>query len=271
MKAIVTGIFYAFSMLFFTETKAQQPVEGTLTFTVKTISNGATYSPKNVLAIWIKDASGNFVISRKVMANSRKQHLVKWVANSSNNVIDATTGATLPNHQTHTITWNCHDVNGLLVPDGDYQVWVEYTSRNSASGGNPGPSTSFTFTKGNSAVNLTPANETYFQDIVLTFTPLNVSVDEKLKVLQETSVFPNPFSSETNIRFTIPTKAIITANIIDIHGEVVNTILHEPMPAGTHILTWDGRNYSGNKVIAGVYTISLAADGHAISYKVVRQ
>lgn len=271
MKTITTGILLTFLTLFTLSTKAQQPVEGTLTFTVKTLSNGATYSPKNVLAIWIKDAAGNFVISRKVMANSRKQHLVKWVANSSYNVIDATTGATLPNHQTHTITWNCHDADGMLVPDGDYQVWVEYTSRNSASGGNAGPSTSFTFTKGNNAVNLTPTNETYFQDIVLTYTPLNVSIEENSKTLQGVSVYPNPFSNETNIQFTISTKAVITANIIDMKGEVVATILHESMPAGTHSLTWDGWNGAGTKVRAGIYTVSLTADGHTINYKVVKQ
>jgi len=273
MKKLAIGILLAFfvTLIFAPCAFPQQPVDGTLTFTIKTVSNGATYSPKNVLAIWIKDAAGNFVISRKVMANARKQHLVKWVANSGNNVTDATTGATLPNHQTHTVTWNCHDANGLLVPDGDYQVWVEYTSRNSASGGNPGPSTSFTFTKGASAVNLTPANETYFQDIVLSYIPLNVSVSEKAKTLQEISVYPNPFSSETNIQFTILTNAVVTANIFDIHGEIVTTLIHEIMPTGTHTKTWDGRNDSGAKVKAGIYTINLTAEGNTLSYKVVYQ
>jgi len=46
--------------------------DGNLTSSVLTVSNGGTYSPKNVLAIWIKDANGTFVISRKVMANQRK-------------------------------------------------------------------------------------------------------------------------------------------------------------------------------------------------------
>ena len=39
---------------------------GTLTFTVKTITNNSTYSPKNVFAIWIKDAQGNLWFHEKL-------------------------------------------------------------------------------------------------------------------------------------------------------------------------------------------------------------
>jgi flagellar hook assembly protein FlgD len=270
MKTFLTGLFTAILILQFTILHAQQPTEGTLTFSVKTVSNGGTYSPKNVLAIWIKDAAGNFVVSCKVMANARKQHLVKWVANSGNNVTDATTGATLSSHQAHTVTWNCHNANGILMPDGDYQVWVEYTSRNSASGGAAGPSTSFTFTKGSTVVNLTPANETYFQNIVLSYIPLNVSVKELAKVLQDITVYPNPFSSETSIHFTISNKALITANVIDIHGEIVTNLIHEALPAGDHTISWDGKNENGAIVKPGVYSIYIAADGYAASYRVIR-
>lgn len=271
MKTIATvTIIIALMMLHCISAYCQTPVEGTLTFTVKTVSNGGTYSPKNVLAIWIKDASGNFVNSRKVMANTRKQHLIKWVASSASNVTDATTGATLSSHQTHTVTWNCRNSSGVLMPDGDYQVWVEYTSRNSASGGAAGPSTSFTFTKGPAVVNLTPANETYFQNIVLSFVPLNVTVQEQAKALQDINVFPNPFSTGTNINFSLPGKTLITANVIDIHGEIVATLIHESLPAGSHTITWDGTNDNGTIVKAGIYSISIAADGYATSFKVVR-
>ncbi len=156
--------------------------DGIVTFTVLTVSNGATYSPKNVLAIWVKNAQGNFVISLKVMAKARKQHLVKWNASSSGNVVNATTGATLPNHQTHTISWDCRDVNGNLVPDGAYEIWVEYTSRNSNNGGDPGPSIKVSFTKGLGMVSLTIPDETYFKNMTLNYSPLNVGIDENLPI-----------------------------------------------------------------------------------------
>jgi flagellar hook assembly protein FlgD len=132
ITTLLATICLLFSNYELSATVAPASTDGTVTFSVLTVSNGATYSPKNVLAIWVKDAQGNFVISRKVMAANRKQHLVKWVASSGNNSVNATTGATLSNHQTHTITWDCRDVSGNLVPDGTYEIWVEYTSRNSA-------------------------------------------------------------------------------------------------------------------------------------------
>jgi len=139
---------------------------GTLTFTVKTITNNSTYSPKNVLAIWIKDSQGNFVISCKVMAGTRKQHLVKWNASSLGNAVSAITGATLTSHQVHTITWDGKNAAGTDMPDGIYQVWVEYVSTNAATNGNQGPSMSVEFTKGTAVQHITPANETYYQNIV---------------------------------------------------------------------------------------------------------
>jgi hypothetical protein len=64
------------------------------------------------------------------MAAQRVQYLYQWKANSSSNVTDATTGATLANHQTHTVTWNCKNVSQVVVPDGDYKVWIEFTDDN---------------------------------------------------------------------------------------------------------------------------------------------
>lgn len=121
---------------------------GTLTFTVKSITNNSTYSPRNVIAIWIKDALGNFVVSRKVMANSRKNHLVKWKASSAGNSVSAITGSTLTSHQTHTIAWDGKNAAGIEMQDGLYQIWVEYTSTNSASNGNEGPFLTVEFEKG---------------------------------------------------------------------------------------------------------------------------
>ena len=133
MKKLLYLLLFSltFTLVNAQESNEVASTDGSLTFSVLTVSNGATYSPKNVLAIWIKDANGNFVISRKVMANNRKQHLVKWMASSGNNSVDAITGSTLNNHTTHTVSWDCRDLQGNLVADGDYQVWVEYTSRNS--------------------------------------------------------------------------------------------------------------------------------------------
>jgi hypothetical protein len=90
ITTLLATICLLFSNYELSATVVPASTDGTVTFTVLTVSNGATYSPKNVLAIWVKNAQGNFVISRKVMAANRKQHLVKWVASSANNVVNFT-------------------------------------------------------------------------------------------------------------------------------------------------------------------------------------
>lgn len=138
---------------------------GELNFTIRTVSEGGNYAPKHVLAIWVEYES-DFVKTRLLRGNSRKQYLYTWKAASNYNVVDAITGATLTSHTTHSVSWDCMDLDGNVVPDGDYTVWVEYTEKHAQ-----GPLYSLTFTKGPDAQSMTPADETYFKDIELDFTP----------------------------------------------------------------------------------------------------
>lgn len=167
-KAILSGIII---LLFASFTGNENPKNtlisgGLLTFTVRTVTDNGTYSPKHVLAIWVEDADG-FVKTRKAMANQRKQYLYTWKAASNYNVVDAITGSTLNSHQTHTVTWDCTDLDGNIVPDGEYTVWVEFTDKHAQ-----GPLYSLTFTKGPQAQSISPADQTYFKDIQLDFVPL---------------------------------------------------------------------------------------------------
>jgi len=243
--------------------------DGTLVFSVRTFTNNGNYSPRNVLAIWIKDAQGNFIISRKVMAANRKQHLVKWVASSSNNVVNAITGATLPNHQLHTISWDCRDVNGNLVPDGNYEIWVEFTERNSNSGGAVGPSTKIAFTKGIGVVSLTPADETYFKNMVLDYSPLNVGLEEKSSLDLAFTAFPNPFSDKMNVSFELPQRDFVNISVYDLSGKRITELVNEVLPQGNNSFCWAGTIENGNKLNSGVYFLRVIYQGKLMMHKVV--
>jgi len=116
------ALFLVASVLLLTgytaQLKSQTPTEGEMTFTVRTVTVNGNFSPKHVLAIWVEDSDG-FVLSRKLRAVKRKQYLYTWNTQSGGNVVDAVTGETLLSHQTHTVTWDCKDANGNLVPDGE--------------------------------------------------------------------------------------------------------------------------------------------------------
>ncbi len=163
---LISTVFSLTSFTKIDQPKSKTISGGELTFTVRTVTQNGTYAPKHVLAIWIEDADG-FVKTRKAMANQRKQYLYTWKAASNYNVVDAITGSTLNSHQTHTVSWDCVDLDGNIVPDGDYEVWVEFTEKHAQ-----GPLYTLTFTKGPNAQSITPPNQTYFKDIELDFVPL---------------------------------------------------------------------------------------------------
>ncbi len=163
-------LFLAASILFFTGYSShlisQTPTEGEMTFTVRTVTVNGNFSPKHVLAIWVEDSNG-FVLSRKLRAVKRKEYLYTWNTQSGGNVVDAVTGETLLSHQTHTVSWDCKDVNGNLVPDGQYTVYVEFTEAHEQ-----GPLKGIVFTKGSEPVSLAPVDDANFKDLALSFEPV---------------------------------------------------------------------------------------------------
>jgi len=213
---------------------------GLMTFTVRTVSAGGNYAPKHVLAIWIEDANG-FVKTRLARANARKQYLVKWRAASNYNTVDATTGATLPSHQTHTVSWNCSDLQGNELPDGNYNVYVEFTDKNGA-----GPFKMLTFTKGPDPQHLTPADETFFKDLDLEWFPDGVGIDQQAS-LHETVIYPSPNNGIFQVK-TSRQNSIIT--VYNAAGQAVFTTKHHDQ-AGED-------NIDISKQPAGVYFVEVA-------------
>ena len=138
-----------------------------LQVSVKTESIDGQYSPRNVGAIWITDASGAFVKTVVLWARQRTYDLPEWLDSSGENTVDAVTSAT---KSTHNIvregTWNCTDQNRLAVPDGTYTLRYEMSE-----GEQGGPTSSVEFTKGSKPFTLMPADERAFTKRTLVFEP----------------------------------------------------------------------------------------------------
>jgi flagellar hook assembly protein FlgD len=234
---------------------------GTFTFTATTINQFGTYQPKNIMAIWVTNSSGTFVKTLKKMAGQRVQYLYQWKANSASNVTDAITGATLSNHQTHTVTWNCKNVSQVLVPDGDYKVWIEFTD-----GDYQGAYTSFTWTKNATAQTLTPTNSK-LSGVSLTWTPTPSSVSEN-PASPEFSVYPNPFSNQLNFVITNSTDRI-SIDIYDISGRKVAFLERNSMGLTTNIITWNGTSANGERLKTGVYFYQITMGDKKYTGKVL--
>jgi hypothetical protein len=75
--------------------------------------------------------------------------------------------------------------------------------------------------------------------------------------------YPNPFNPATTITFGLPVAGRVQAQIYDILGRNVLTLLDEVRPAGYHSVTWDGTNAAGQQLGSGTYFLRLSVDGGA--------
>ncbi len=69
--------------------------------------------------------------------------------------------------------------------------------------------------------------------------------------------YPNPFNPETTIEFSLEKAGDVSLQIYAITGQLVRTIVSQPMAAGAHQVTFNGRDDLGNSLASGVYLYRL--------------
>jgi len=73
---------------------------------------------------------------------------------------------------------------------------------------------------------------------------------------------PNPFNPTTTIVYELPQPSRVHLAIYDARGRRVRLLQEgQPMLAGRHEISWDGRGNGGQPVAGGVYLCRLQADG----------
>jgi choice-of-anchor B domain-containing protein len=82
--------------------------------------------------------------------------------------------------------------------------------------------------------------------------------------------FPNPFSAQTIIDYSVPSKQMVQLSIFDVRGARVATIVDAEMAPGRYRTTWDGRNFAGKETAAGVYFYQLQTADEIRTRKMVR-
>ena len=70
---------------------------------------------------------------------------------------------------------------------------------------------------------------------------------------------PNPFNSNTVIRFALPQPSQVELTIYNLLGQPVAVLAQGPSAAGTFSVRWDGRDQTGRAVTSGVYLYQLRA------------
>ena len=82
--------------------------------------------------------------------------------------------------------------------------------------------------------------------------------------------YPNPFSTEAAISFSLPSAGRVNVTIYDMSGRAVRILNDTEMRAAEHTLMWDGLDETGNAVSAGVYFCRLQACGETVTQKMLR-
>lgn len=79
--------------------------------------------------------------------------------------------------------------------------------------------------------------------------------------------YPNPFNPSTTIHFDLPESASAKLIVYNMQGQLIRTLVNESLPAGYHVVDWDGADDTGHQVASGIYVYRLEAGSFVQSLK----
>jgi hypothetical protein len=73
--------------------------------------------------------------------------------------------------------------------------------------------------------------------------------------------YPNPFNPTTVISFDLPKNTRVTLTVVNLLGqEIDRPVEQQLLPAGSHLIEWNGHDRNGRPVASGVYFYRLTCD-----------
>lgn len=85
----------------------------------------------------------------------------------------------------------------------------------------------------------------------------------------ELTVAPSPFAVGTAITFDLPARGGVTLRLYDAGGRMVQSLVDHVLPAGRHVVRWDGVDAAGRPLAGGVYFCLLEQGGRRAVGRVV--
>lgn len=74
------------------------------------------------------------------------------------------------------------------------------------------------------------------------------------------NAFPNPFNPATRINFSLNNSTNVSITIYNTRGQKVKTLINEHLSAGTHFVTWDGKDNEHKSCASGIYFYKMQTD-----------
>ena len=82
------------------------------------------------------------------------------------------------------------------------------------------------------------------------------------------SSYPNPFNPSTRIDYVVPVEGMITLFVFNISGQKMSSLVDGYKQTGGYSLNWDGTNYAGESLPAGIYFIRIEYAGGIMTQKI---
>ncbi len=82
-------------------------------------------------------------------------------------------------------------------------------------------------------------------------------------------VHPNPFDGRTRITYSVARRGPVAVEVFDAAGRHVETLVDGTRKAGAHVVEWDGRDRTGDRIASGVYFIRMKSGREAWTVRVV--
>lgn len=70
---------------------------------------------------------------------------------------------------------------------------------------------------------------------------------------------PNPFNPTTDLKFSLARSGPVEVAVYNVRGQRVRTLAKGDWVAGSHVLTWEGRDDEGRGVSSGTYFVRMQA------------
>jgi hypothetical protein len=80
---------------------------------------------------------------------------------------------------------------------------------------------------------------------------------------------PNPFSSQTSVQFSLPSRASARLEVFDLSGRRIGVLASGTFDAGVHVIPFDRHDAKGSRLPAGVYLYRLSTLGSRLERKFV--
>ncbi len=92
----------------------------------------------------------------------------------------------------------------------------------------------------------------------------NVSAPEQFVLHQN---YPNPFNPATTIRFELASSNVVSVDIFNASGQLITTLMNQPIVAGQHSVQWDGLDRYESAVSSGIYLARVKVGNEIKSLK----